>query len=114
MSLIPKKIYQSWKTKELTEKMAKNVEKIKTIKIRNTMSMIGIYISDNPGAIHLLEKNQELIHWYQLSINPEIFTYDYVAMRESYKSLKEEIIMARWHPDRVAKMLEDGLDPNEL
>ena len=94
--------------------LEQNVEKIKTIKIRDTMSMIGIYISDNPGAIHLLEKNQELIHWYQLSVNPEIFTYDYVAMRESYRTMKEELIQMVWHPRRVAKWLEMGMDPGEL
>jgi hypothetical protein len=32
-----------------------------------------IYLSANPGAIHLLEKNIDKINWNNLSTNPNIF-----------------------------------------
>ena len=53
-------------------------------------------------------------HLLLLERNPEIFVYDYDAMRESHMELKEELIMKAWHPDRVARILELGLDPDDL
>jgi len=46
--------------------------------------------------------------------NPAIFVYDYDAMREANRDLKEELIQRAWHPDRVAGWLEAGMDLEDL
>ena len=33
-------------------------------------------LSENPNAIHLLEKNKDKINWYNFSANPSIFKID--------------------------------------
>jgi hypothetical protein len=35
-------------------------------------------------------------------------------MRENHKELKEELMQAVWHPRRVAKLLEQGYDLEDL
>ena len=49
-------------------------------------------LSKNSSAIHLLEKNQDKIDWYFLSLNPSIFELDYCALKERYSVYKEELI----------------------
>jgi hypothetical protein len=88
----------------------------------------------NPNAIPLLNKNMDKIDYNYLSMNPNalqldknklfcliisysnpcIFTYDYDAMRESYKELKQEIIQEAWHPRRIAYRLEAGMDIEDM
>jgi hypothetical protein len=36
----------------------------------------------NPNAIQLLEKNLDKVNWRYLSKNPNIFEYDYKAMKD--------------------------------
>ena len=40
------------------------------------------YLSENPNAIHLLEKNFNKIDWIFLSLNPKIFEIDRVKWRK--------------------------------
>jgi len=35
-------------------------------------------------------------------------------MRESYRDLKEELMRVAWHPDRVARWLEQDMDLEDL
>jgi hypothetical protein len=49
-----------------------------------------------------------------LSINPGIFEYDYVAMKEKYKFLKEELIQRAMAPDRIASWLDAGMDIDDI
>jgi len=71
-------------------------------------------LSHNPNAIQLLEKTPDKINWHHLSQNPAIFTYDYDAMRESHKDLKQELMQSAWHPSRIQKWLEAGLDLEDI
>ena len=48
-----------------------------------------MWLSENPNAIHLLERNLDKIYW--LSKNPAIFEYDYKSMTEKCDIYKEEI-----------------------
>jgi hypothetical protein len=68
----------------------------------------------NPNAMDLLHDNMNLICWREISKNPGIFVYDYPAMRESYKTLKEELIRTAWHPKRVVRLLEMGMDVDDM
>jgi hypothetical protein len=72
------------------------------------------YFTENPSAIELLEQNQDKINYKKLAKNPAIFVYDYRAMRESYKELKEELMKAAWHPRRIHKWLELEIDLEDL
>ena len=71
------------------------------------------YLSKNPNAIHLLEKNPNKICWL-ICENPAAFVYDYEAMREANREFKEELIQRAWHPDRVARLLEAGMDLEDM
>jgi hypothetical protein len=64
------------------------------------------YLSNNENAIDLLKANQTKIDWHYLSKNLSIFTYDYTAMKENYKELKEEIIAAALHPTRINNLIQ--------
>ena len=71
-------------------------------------------MSSNPNAMHLLEQNKEKINCYSISINPRIFTYDYVAMKENHRDLKEELIQLAWHPSRITAWLDAGVDLEDM
>jgi hypothetical protein len=60
----------------------------------------------NPNAIHIFEKNIDKINWSWLSEHPEIFTYDYVEMRENMKNsgVADELMKVTWKPDHLLKI----------
>ena len=72
------------------------------------------FLSSNCLAISFLEKYPDKLCWFKFSMNSAIFVPDYNGMKESRKALNEEIIRAVWHPRRVAKWLELGVDFDEL
>jgi hypothetical protein len=46
--------------------------------------------------------------------NPSIFEYDYAAMKENHRDLKEELIQRAWNPSRIAAWLDAGVDLEDL
>jgi hypothetical protein len=64
---------------------------------------------ENPNAIHILEKNLDKIKYDTLEwlfTNPNIFTYDYEAMKNAmYKEggFVEELMQNRFHPKNMEK-----------
>ena len=68
------------------------------------------FLSCNPGAMKLLEANQDNIVWNYLSLNPSIFEYDYKAMKDRmYNSgLFEGLMMNRFHPRNIPKFEDWG------
>ena len=64
------------------------------------------YLSYNPNAIHLLEKNIDKINWSRLSNNPNIFE----KIGDHIKPFKEELIMKALHPKRVINWIENDID----
>lgn len=101
-------------------------------------------LSKNPCALHILDKYPNKIDWEGLKDNPNpdiytlvekyrfgegenidknirnfwdsphLFTYDYDAMRDSNRELKEAIIQEAWHPSRIQKWLDAGVDLEDL
>ena len=71
-------------------------------------------LSTNPNAIHLLEQNMDKIRWFSLSKNPSIFELDYKGMKERCSIYKEELICKAFHPSRIAKYLNMGLEMEDL
>jgi len=52
----------------------------------------------------LLEANVDKVNWYNLSANPNIFTYDYEAMKAHfYDTVGRELMEKMWHPTNMAK-----------
>lgn len=68
----------------------------------------------NPEAIELLRQNQYKIDWINASTNPSIFQIDYEKMKNLNLELKREIIEKTMHPDRIAKLLEQGVSIDDL
>ena len=77
---------------------------------RNFDKIVWGCLSKNPSAIHLLEKNLDQIDWYRLSFNPSIFEYDYKSMTERCDIYKEELIANRFHPKNLSKFRDWGFD----
>jgi hypothetical protein len=64
-------------------------------------------LSKNPGAIDILEKNQDKINWCQLSQNPAIFVLDTNAMRQQIDNgFAEEMIATALHPKHFSRNVE--------
>jgi len=68
----------------------------------------------NPNAMELLRVHPEKIYWPWLSNNPAIFELDYQKMKESKRELNEAIVAEAWHPKRMARWIELGLDIDDL
>jgi hypothetical protein len=66
-------------------------------------------LSRNVNAIDLLEKNQDKINWFALSLNTSIFieTYDYDLIRSNFKDLGEEIVIKALHPKRMLRLMNE-------
>jgi len=75
-------------------------------------------ICENPYAIDLIEENIYKIRndsqFRNLATNPAIFTYDYEIMKQTRMKLNKELIEYFWHPLRVEKMIESGIDIDDL
>ena len=72
------------------------------------------WISRNPNAIDILKENQHKIYWYSMSHNPSIFILDYDALKERCAIYKEELIQKALHPSRIQKILDLGLELEDL
>ena len=79
---------------------------------KNPGSIDWAFLSVNPAAIHLLEANQDKINWDWFYLNPAIFQYDYDAMRERCGAFKEDLIKDRFHPRNLiaGKFKDWGID----
>lgn len=53
----------------------------------------------------ILEKNISLVDWINISTNPEIFIFDYKAIKEKIQQFVEELMMKCYHPIRVERYL---------
>jgi len=63
-------------------------------------------LSMNPNAIPILEKNLDKVDWAYLSENPNIFGYDYKAIKDKMFSnggIKEDLVKNRFHPRNIRK-----------
>ena len=57
--------------------------------------------------MHLLEQNIDKINWWALSVNPNLFELDYLAMsKERTKIIEQELMIKALHPSRINKWLE--------
>jgi len=74
---------------------------------RNIDKINWRFLARNPSAVDLLRRHPEKIDWYVLSYNPSLFTYDYVAMKNSTSLFHEELIQKVLHPRRLIKYLEE-------
>ena len=67
-------------------------------------------LSKNPNAIYILEKNPDKIDWGSLSKNPNalhlLFDYDYEQMKENTKTLFCDLTEYVFHPFRLQRISE--------
>ena len=83
-------------------------------KLRNWINKDKInlsYLSLNPYASDLLEKNKDKVDWFYISFIISIFDIDYDFLRNRLKnSFGEELMMNRFHPDNFEKWSGWGFD----
>jgi hypothetical protein len=101
-----------------------------TLCYENLDKVDWFYLSTRPEAIHVIEQHLDKInwkaltwnkntghiiqnnldkiedHWYFLSKNPCIFTYDYEQMKINNMEFAEELMAFIYHPNRVFKYME--------
>jgi hypothetical protein len=70
--------------------------------------------SENPSAIEILLKNMDKVCYKRLSRNPAIFEYDCQGLKEQCDIYREELIKKTMHPSRIQKLLEQGIDLEDL
>jgi hypothetical protein len=70
------------------------------------------YLSENPNAIHLLEKNPKKIDWRYLSIFTKKINYEYLYQRMNV--IREEMMMKCMHPSRLERWIEMGGDVDDF
>lgn len=66
-----------------------------------------IFLTQNPAAMHILQKNKKQIHWSKMACNSGIFYYDYKMMKGLKKGLHKNLIEWFWHPSRICGNIED-------
>ena len=81
---------------------------------KNMDKINWMYLSRNLNAIPLLENNVDNICWNWFSKNPNIFELDYGFLKGRMDIIREELMMKAWHPSRVMKWLEAGLDMEDF
>jgi len=67
-------------------------------------------LSQNPNAMDILKNNIDKINWNSLSLNPNIFELNYAFLKGRMDILREELMMKTWHPSRIEKWLDAGMD----
>ena len=72
------------------------------------------YLSKNPNAVHILKKNPDKINWVLISLNTNIFELDYGFLKGRMDIIREELMMKAWHPSRVMKWIESGMDMEDF
>ena len=70
--------------------------------------------SENPSAIDILLENLDKVCYNRLSKNPAIFEYDYQGLKDHCGIYREELIKKTMHPSRIQKLLEQGIDLEDL
>jgi hypothetical protein len=70
--------------------------------------------SENEAAIDILLKNLDKVCYNRLSKNPAIFEYDYQGLKERCDIYREELMKKTMHPSRIQKLLEQGIEIEEL
>ena len=64
--------------------------------------------------MELLEKHREKINVFFLFSNPSIFEFDYAAIERRISPFKEELIAAATHPRRIQRLLDLGVDIDNI
>jgi hypothetical protein len=49
-----------------------------------------------------------------ISLNTNIFELDYGFLKRRMDIIREELMMKAWHPSRVMKWIEAGMDMEDL
>ncbi len=72
-------------------------------------------LSNNPNAIELLKENQDKINWWNFSSNSNIFTYDYIKIKETMKNsgIVEELMAFVFHPKNMNKWKDWGFSEHQ-
>jgi hypothetical protein len=75
---------------------------------KNMDKICWLNLSQNPNALHLLEQNMDKIFWHYLSKNPNIFVYDYDKMKQNRinSGIIEELIANVFNTDRLHRICE--------
>jgi len=68
------------------------------------------WLSSNPNAIPILEKNLDKVNWFNLSLNINadllLIKLDYQGMKLNKRDLNREMIQKVFHPERLMRICE--------
>ena len=77
---------------------------------KNMDEVVWKELSKNPNAIHLLKENIEKVNWEEISYNPNVLYIlcgiDYEAMKEAMKPLAEELAQRINNPRKYSSQEE--------
>ena len=87
------------------------------IKHRDSLQLDWYKLSENPAAIEYLEAHPDNIVLSTFLTNPAIFELNYQAICEEKSqkmNLKEQLMMVALHPDRIDRLVKQGLSREEI
>ena len=77
---------------------------------KNLGKVYWTYLSYNSNAIHILEKNLDKVYWNYLSANQNahllLSKLDYQAMKLNVKDFSRELTEHVFHPERLIRICE--------
>lgn len=77
----------------------------------NGLKMYKVSINGGP----ILDKNTDKFNWYWLQDNFKfIFEVDYEFLYKRCSIFREELLEIALHPDKICKLLNNGISFNEL
>jgi len=72
------------------------------------------WLSANHNAINLLALNKDKIDWCVLLENKSIYELDYDFLKKNCNIFKKELIEKAMHPLRIKKLLDSGIEIEDL
>ena len=83
--------------------------------IRHPEKIDWYRFSANPSAIDYLEMHPDEIIRYIFINNPAIFEYDYQSIcKDRSSDMKELLRMISLHPDRIDRLIKQGISQREI
>jgi hypothetical protein len=75
---------------------------------------INLSLNKNPRVLDFFLKYPHKIEYSVIFKNPAIFVIDYEAIKRDNLLIKEELVAAALHPRRIERLLDSGVDVDDI
>jgi hypothetical protein len=75
---------------------------------------INLSSNKNPRAMDIFLRFPEYVDYSVVFKNPAVFVLDYAALKRRIAHFKEELVAAASHPARIGRILDSGVDIDDI